>query len=676
MANVTAGELITYTLTVTNAGPQAATNVRLLELVPAGTTVVSLTPTNPDFSGEYCSLGGACFLGTVFLNTTATVEVVLQVNADYPGTTLINSAHVSADQRDPDMANNFNDATTPVLTSADLVIAKSDMVDPVLAGDTLQYQIVVTNTGPSDAQSVIITDSLDANTLFVGASPQCTESAGVLTCPVGTLTNGSVTSIFVEVRVDETLTDPTTLTNFAGVNSSTPDADTTNNNTSENTTVHQPDLNPTDLEISKSDSPDPVFAGQTLTYTLSVTNNGPAIASNVQVVDALPTGVTLISATPSQGLCNTGITCDLGDMPVGATVNIVVVVTVDADQLTDINNFARVPASNPDPIPGNNQDNEVTTVNEQADLSIVKTADPNPAVPGSQLSYEIVVSNSGPSDAQNVLVTETLPAELAGVSFSASQGACAANVCNLGTIPANGSATISILGTVSAAASSTFTNTADVDSTTPDPNLTDNTVDTPTPVQPSADLVLNVGSTPTINAGETLTITYTVVNLGPSDAVNTVVTATFPANVSAPAGWNPVGGGVYTRSLGTLPAGGTSTVTAVVTANDDIEPGSSLQFNGVTASDTPDPNLTNNTANADTSIIGIADLSLTKTGPATVVAGQQITYTILVSNSGPSVAQSVDVKDALPQGVSLELGLRRTLWLRPLRLRRRRLPGR
>ena len=166
---MTAGERITYTLTVTNAGPVAATNVRVLELVPAGTTVVSLTPSNPDSGGAYCNLGGACWLGTVYPTTTATIQVVLDVNSDFSGSSLVNTAQVSADQRDPDQSNNFASVSTPVTTAADLVVAKTDLVDPAYAGGEILYQIVVTNTGPSDARNVVITDTLPAGTSFVGA---------------------------------------------------------------------------------------------------------------------------------------------------------------------------------------------------------------------------------------------------------------------------------------------------------------------------------------------------------------------------------------------------------------------------------------------------------------------------------------------------------------------------
>ena len=651
---ITAGERITYTLTVTNAGPAAATNVRVLELVPADTTMVSLTPNNPDFGSEFCSLGGGCTLGTVFTSTTATIEVVLDVNSDYSGSTLTNSANVSADQQDPNTANNFAEVSTPVTTSADLSIAKSDMVDPVLAGDTFQYQLVIRNSGPSDARNVVVTDTLDSNTSFAGASPECSESAGVVTCTVSSLAAGASQAFFIEVRVSDSLTDPTTLDNTANVSSDTADANSANNSATEPTLVHQPALGAADLAVTKSDTPDPVLAGETLTYTLVVTNNGPAIASNVLVVDALPTGVTFMSATPDQGVCNSGITCDLGDIAVGGTVNIVVVVTVNSGQITDISNVARVSASNPDPTPANNQAIEPSTVNEEADLRLSKSASPATATPGSSLSYEIVVTNDGPSDAQSVQVIDGLPPELSGVSFSASQGSCVGPVCNLGTIAAGDTATISVIGTVAANASSPFTNTAVVLASTLDPNSTNNSAGVTTSVSPSADLALAVSSTPTINAGETVTITYSVTNNGPSDAPNTVVTATFPAGVSAPSGWNLVGGGVYTRSLGTVVAGATQAVAAVVTTDSTLEPGSSLQFNGVVGSDVSDPNLINNSDNADSSIISLADLSLSKSGPLTVTAGEQITYTIVVTNSGPSVAQSVDVKDVLPPNVGLD----------------------
>ena len=84
-----------------------------------------------------------------------------------------------------------------------------------------------------------------------------------------------------------------------------------------------------------------------------------------------------------------------------------------------------------------------------------------------------------------------------------------------------------------------------------------------------------------------------------------------------------------------------------------VLPGTSLQFNGTTSSSTPDPDATNNTANADTSVIANADLVVSKTAtPDPVLAGELVTYTIVVTNNGPSFASFVDLKDTLPAGVT------------------------
>jgi len=117
-----------------------------------------------------------------------------------------------------------------------------------------------------------------------------------------------------------------------------------------------------DLAISKTDSADPVTVGNLLTYTITVTNNGPSTATGVTMTDALPGTLTFVSATPSQGSCTTRgtIRCDLGILVTGdsATVTIVVVPT----QPGDINNTAAVSADEPDPDTSNNSATQVTTI--------------------------------------------------------------------------------------------------------------------------------------------------------------------------------------------------------------------------------------------------------------------------------------------------------------------------
>ncbi len=659
-ASVRAGDVVTYTLTVTNAGPQSATNVRVLELIPAGATALSLTANNPDAGDEHCSLGGACYLGTVYSTTVATIEVVLRVNADYLGNQVVNTASVSADQFDPQPGNNIASETTGVTQLADLALVKADLADPVTAGELILYQLWITNTGPSLAQNVVVTDAIPAGTVYAGASPVCSQSGGVVTCSLGDLAAGATASVWVQVRADAALPDPTTVVNTARVSSATPESNLGDNQDTETTTVHQSALNPTDLGIVKSDSPDPVTAGDLLTYTLSVTNYGPAPATNVQVVDALPAGTSFVSATPSQGACSGGVACLLGDLAVGANAAVVIVVRVDPAQQTALNNLAQVSAANPDSQPANNQDAETTQVTTQADLRLNKNG-PLTAVPGGGVSYQIVVENLGLSDAQGVVVSDTLPAVLSSVVVMASQGSCSLAgdllTCNLGALAAGASATVDVFAQLDSLATAAFVNTAEVASLTPDGDPSNNRDDATTTPAPMADVELQKQATPTAAAGTNILYSLRLFNHGPSLAQNLVVTDTLPAGVSfvsASTGCAFSAPDMVTCSLASLAAGASAAFTVEVRSDANLIPGSSLENRAVVTSSTADSNPENNRDDADTSIIGLADLGIQKlTIPDPVIAGDLITYTIVVTNYGPSLAQAVQVWDFMPAGVAL-----------------------
>ncbi|MCB0149996.1 MAG: DUF11 domain-containing protein, partial [Caldilineaceae bacterium] len=309
-------------------------------------------------------------------------------------------------------------------------------------------------------------------------------------------------------------------------------------------TVRQPSGGAADLAIAKS-GPATVLAGERITYTLVVTNYGPADANDVQVADALPAGVSFVAALPSQGLCEAGVSCQLGAMDLDATATITVVGLVASATQTGtlLANIARVDAANGDPNAANNTASATTAVETSADLSINKVATPNPAIPGAVLTYQIVVTNSGPSDAPNVVVTDTLPADFTVTNVASSQGGCTALPCTLGTLPAGGVASITVSGVLAASATASQVNSAGVSSATPDPVPGDNVVEITTAVAPSADLVLDLVSTPTTIAGTTAIVTATVTNLGLSDAQGAVVTITLPsgtsyASANLPAGWS------------------------------------------------------------------------------------------------------------------------------------------
>ena len=183
-------------------------------------------------------------------------------------------------------------------------------------------------------------------------------------------------------------------------------------------------------------------------------------------MDALPSGTIFVAATPSQGTCNGGVTCLLGDLGVGATATVRITVTVAGATTGSLVNVAQASSNNVDSNPANNRAAYTTTATAQAALFVSKVATPQPAVLGGQLVYRIVVTNTGPSAAQAVTVTDNLPAALLNPVVSSSQGGCIAFPCALGTIPAGGSATLLVIGTVAPTATADIVNTATVTSAT------------------------------------------------------------------------------------------------------------------------------------------------------------------------------------------------------------------
>lgn len=308
-----------------------------------------------------------------------------------------------------------------------------------------------------------------------------------------------------------------------------------------------------------------------------------------------------------------------------------------------------------------NQDVFTTAVGG-ADLAISKSA-PGTISAGEELIYDITVFNTGPADAFNVTVTDTLPS---GVSFVDDTDSCSGLGtlnCELGNIAAGDSVSFEIRVLVDVDVSSTnLTNEASVSSDQEDPDEANNTDTASTFVQ-HADLALNKSDSPDpVVAGAILTYTLMVSNGGPSSAVNVVVADDLPAGVSV-VSVNGTGGascnaGVpgnaalpTTCTFDSIASGDAETMTIVVT----VLPGTTglLQNDASVSSDTPDNNNANNLVTEMTTVQTEADLSVTKTDlPDPVVAGAGLTYVLNVSNNGPSVARAVVLTDTLPAAVT------------------------
>ena len=243
--SVPAGGTIAYTITVANAGPSDAQTVLLSDLVPVNTTFVSATQTSGlAFGLSTPAVGGTGTISgtvsTLASGASATFTVtVLSLSRTPNGSTITNTADVSTVTSDINRANNTSTATTRAFTQADVSVIKTGPVGPILAGNTIAYTITVANTGPSDAQTVSLTDVVPTNTTFVSdtqtsgptfiLNSPAAGGTGTISGTIATLASGASATFTVVVKVSPITPDGSTIANTADVSSVTRDINLANN---------------------------------------------------------------------------------------------------------------------------------------------------------------------------------------------------------------------------------------------------------------------------------------------------------------------------------------------------------------------------------------------------------------------------------------------------------------
>ncbi|MGG5258682.1 CARDB domain-containing protein [Phycicoccus avicenniae] len=668
-SSVNAGNTITYALRAANAGPTAAGDVVVTDTLPTGTTLVSNTP-----SQGSCSAAGqvlTCALGTVANGADATVAVVVRVPAGTSATGVTNVAEVTSSTSDPSTTNNRATVTTLVTRSADVAITKEASTATPVPGSRVTYTVTATNNGPSAATGVVVTDSLP--TAFSGLSATttagtCTVTGNGVSCAVGALDPGAGATVRITATLDSAII-AGALTNRAQVQSDTPDS-TPGNNTAAVTVT--PGTASADVQVSKSTVTSPVVAGAPVQYRIAVTNVGPSVARDVTVTDAGPAALALVTATSSLGSCTvtgTTVTCTIDPLASGATATITVNATVRSTTTGTLTNSASATSTTVDPNPGNNSGTTSDAVTTRADLDVSKTAAPNPVINGQNVTYTMTVRNIGPSVSRSVVLSDPVPAPLGYVSSSSTQGTCSQAggtvTCAIGDLALGAAATITVVAAVPGGGGAEgVVNTATVTSPTTDPVSGNNSASYALTTGASANIVLSKTAAPQpVTAGAQITFTLTARNDGPSTASVVTITDPLPSSVApvsatttTPGASCSIAGQDVTCTAPTL-ASGSSLVATVVGTVASGTPASTLVNTATAGAQTPgDPTLSDNTATSTTRVQTRADLSIDKTGPATVTAGTGITWTMTVRNDGPSVADTVVVQDTLPAGVTFVSG--------------------
>jgi len=620
----TAGQHLTYTIGVTNNGPDAASKVVVTDNLPGSETFLSSTGgcvESPLGSGKLRCPQADMANGT---SVSFTIEVLVHSNATVGGgpTSISNTATVTSGEAvDPNPANNSATSVVVVNDLADIVVSKiCDATVP--AGQTAHCTVFVDNTGPSDARSVTLTDkSTSSGTFSVTADTPsqgtCTPPASTFTCALGTIPAGSVsTPGRATVQISYTANDAQTINDLASAVSATPDPDTTNNSASSNIAYTAV----ADLAITTlTSSPNPVNAGTNLTYNSTVKNNGPSQAVHVVFRQTIPAGTTVVSVTsnPAGTPCQAGVpgdptspaTCGFDVMASGSTRSITVVVNVNPQTTGTLHSDANVSSDSFDPNNSNNFAHNDTNVSVLGDITLGMTESPNPVVSGRSMTFTATITNSGPSTARGISLTETLPlgTSLAGTSISnGSSGTCALVVgdphtlqCQLNDLDPGASAsvytTVNVASSVPEGTVLTMTGTATTSSNDPTPD----TASASATAHAVADLAITYTGPSIYKPSTTVAYLIGVSNGGPSDAVSVTVTENLPpATIGHYVSDNSGGlctlsGSTLTCALGTIVAGGSRSIQV----NFFIQGNAKLVTSTASVSSpTSDPNTANNSA--------------------------------------------------------------------------------
>ncbi len=721
-ATASLGQRVTYTFTIAHATPATVTDadafdIRVQDSLPAGMTldigsirVVGATASSNDSAGNSLDLT----LVTLAPGATATVtfEAVIADVTTLAGSSLANTGQISwttlpgadASERNGNGGGvndlSASDGASLVVTAVDLATSKSDSGVTTAPGGVVAYTLNYANNGTEDATGVVLREVLPANTTFNAAASTTgwtDVGGGAWEFTVGNVPANGSGSVTFAVTVN-----PSVPAGFASLTNSVSIRDDGTNgselnpadNTAGDTT---PVTAAPDYTITKTSTPAlPVEPGETLPYSLTITNLGNEGGTGVTIVDTFDPA--LLQVNPASIVTPAGVTAVVDNMlgtitftvtndalvtagnSFAITYDTVVASTVAAG-VTVIDGPASISGANEVNL-ANNSDDDLVTLTAQPDYRIAKSSsNTGDLQPGDTFTYTVTVDNIGNQGGTGVTVTDMLPASLLdtgaltisdGGTFNPGTGQV---TWNLGSLAAGATRTLTVTATVIAAApagTSSIANTATVaddGANGSDPTPGNNTATDTDPLLAAPDYSVTKTSTPAlpVEPGETLPYTLTIANLGNEDGTGVTIVDTFdpallqvnPASIVTPAGVTAV----VDNMLGTI----TFTVTndALVTAGNsfaityDTVVASTVAA-GVTVIDGPasisganEVNLANNSDDDIVTLTAQPDYRIAKSSSNAVnlVPGETFTYTVTVDNIGNQGGTGVVVTDALPVAV-------------------------
>ncbi|MEK4577750.1 DUF11 domain-containing protein [Bacillus sp. FSL R12-0074] len=691
------GETLTYSIALANIGNIAATNVIYTDPIPSGTTFIPGSVTVNGVTQGGANPANGISIGSIAANSTTTISFQVFVPS-IPQTNPILNSGTTTYQYIPvpnQPAVSGTDTTNIVSTQVNnATVTMTKAVDKNYAdiGDTLTYTVAFTGTGNTNANNVIFTDVIPTGTTFVLNSLTIDGSTQVGANPangvnIGSILTGTTKSVSFQVVVN-TIPVSNAVSNGSSASyqyTVNPSQSPIMKNISSNVVTTQ--INNANLTLTKSTNKQFATIGETISYTILITNSGNTAANNVQLTDPLPHGtiLTLGSVTLNGVLQNVDslVALPIGTIPGGATFTLsfqVTVINITAQNPIINNAFSSyIYTVNPSlpPTSKTANSNSVTSTIRLANLHASKSVDKTFAEVGDVLTYTFALTNDGNVAANNVLLSDSIAN---GTSFVPNSvivngvtqpGATPASI-NIGSINANTTITASFQILITSIPNpNPILNSASISyNFIVDPNaspVSKNTTSTTTFTQVNE---ANVISAKTVDrefatVGDILTYTVILTNAGSVSADSPTFVDTNPDGTTFIPNTFLINGVLQNNAdpnigvpLPSIPASGLITVSYQVTvtalpAQNPTTNSSSTQYSFILNPGDP-PIIETSLSNTVSTQINLANLVIVKEVDLTIAdVGQPITYTISLANLGNTTANNVVVTDIIPPGTTI-----------------------
>ena len=388
-------DVVVWTLNITNAGPNKATGVVVTDILPEGLIYI-----RDDSGGKYDPATGILNIGELDVGEQKIVNIFAIINKTGE---IVNKANVTSKEFDINLTNNHDQSSVIVPPTSDLEVKK--MVNNSLPNynDLVEWTIVVKNNGPDTAHGVVAKDILPKSLIWINNDGNYDHVTGIWN--VGTLNVNQESRLKIICRVNAT----GVITNNVSVSGHEVDYDLSNNNDSGIIKVSPA----SDLAIVKQVNVSQANFNDLVRWKLSVSNNGPDVATGVVVTDILPEGFIYVDSILEKGSYSDGV-INIGRLAVGERVILEIICKVE--NTGRFVNIANVTGNEFDYDLSNNRANASVLINPACDMEVEKTVNESNPNYRDNVTWSIVVRNNGPDVAHDVIVNDVLPGSLIWIS--------------------------------------------------------------------------------------------------------------------------------------------------------------------------------------------------------------------------------------------------------------------